>query len=186
MANIVKGMPVYDKGQQLWMSDISDETGKSGIYAKVVDIASRRERIIGITIPLEITGETIHRWVNDLTGINDREFGVKGLTNGPVDGQPGIYYDILFEQKIYLSRFCCQVTSANGGARFELGYTTNGEFVPVTPIYRIQTGETFGPPMIQTFSPPIAVLGAQTITARVKTDTIGSKVMVAWTGWLEE
>lgn len=191
MANIKKGMPAYDKGQQLWMSDISDEVGKSGVYAKVVDIASRRERVIGIAIPLEITGEIVRRWVNDLTGINDKEFSIGGLTNGPINGQPGIYYNILFEQTVYLSQICCQITSPNGGARFELGYTDQqdggGKFTPVTPIYRIKTGEIFGLPMIQTFSPPITILGgqAQSTTARVKTDAIGDKIMVAWTGWFE-
>lgn len=191
MANIEKGMPAFDKGQQLWMSDISDEVGQSGIYAKVFDIASRRKRLLGVTIPIEITGNIIHRWVNDLTGINDKEYGVRGLTNGPIGEQIGIYYNFLFEQKIHITQLCCQVTSANGNARFELGYTDqqngNGNFTPLTPIYRIKTDETFGLPMIQTFSPPIIVTSdeAKCITARVKTDAIGDKVMVSWAGWFE-
>lgn len=135
-------------------------------------------------------GRLFTRWVSDKTDLST----LTVLTDGLSGEGPGIYYNIEPRTQVFGSMVAFQLTSSNDWMRIEYGFTDQpngaGNFTPITPIYRVQTGpHGISYPHLQLVLPPFPIsrrTGARSVTARVQTNNAGARVMVSWLGWWEE
>ena len=131
------------------------------------------------------------RWVNDKTGVD----ALTVLSDGPSGDQPGIYYNIPVGQVLFVSQLCYELTTVSDDCRFELGYTDQpdalGTFVPVTPIFRLNSGlnnfmDQLSP--YKVLKPPLRLArsaGIVCVTMRVQANDADARIMAAWHGWQE-
>jgi hypothetical protein len=138
------------------------------------------------------SGRRIDQWINDLI------VGVAApttLANGPVGDQPGVYYNLEPNTRVFITQFVFGVQTVNDNCYFELGWVDGanalGTFTPISSFRYVFTGGAIAGYTSQgeDFVPPIGPLnygdGVRSITVRVSPNDITCQIMAAWRGWWE-
>jgi len=116
------------------------------------------------------------------------------LSDGPVGDQPGIYYNLVEGEIVFITQYRVNLTTLSDSATWELGYTDAangaGTFRPLTCEYHLATGAANSGivPAYFVIDPPLRVtyaMGARSITFRVTTNDAGATVTAAYHGWRE-
>lgn len=116
------------------------------------------------------------------------------LTDGPAGDQPGIYYNLIAGEVVFITQYRVNLTTLSDDVTYELGYTSAangaGVFQPVTPEYHLSTGAANSgiTPGYFVIDPPLRLtyaMGARSITFRVQTNDAGATITCAYHGWRE-
>jgi hypothetical protein len=116
------------------------------------------------------------------------------LTDGPLGDQPGIYYNLVEGDEVYISHLCYGLTTASDSCTYELVRTTAvngaGTVTAVSLERHIATGT--GPRGRQDedliISPVLGPFryadGIRSITMRVNANDADASINVAWHGFI--
>lgn len=137
-----------------------------------------------------LEGRTLYRW------LNNKVPGVAVpivLTDGPVDDQPGIYYNLSPGDNILISQIFFGINTTDNSCHFEIGWASGaagtGIFHPLDLKRFVLTADKGDGTRTFTvaFDPPIEVLkytnGVRSITFRVTPDNATCQISVGWRGW---
>jgi len=116
------------------------------------------------------------------------------LSDGPAGDQPGIYYNLVEGDEVWITQFCYGLTTVSDSCTYELGYTDAadavGTFRPVTLERHIATATNNRGRQDEDLliTPPLGALkyadGVRSITIRVNANDAGASINVAWHGFI--
>lgn len=139
---------------------------------------------------MALKGNGICRWVYEFSPGSGTLVG----THGPVNGQPGLYYQMEPDDIIMISHVCMELTSDEDSVMYQMGYTARGTaagtFTPLTPWHHLESGSNKFAAWSgadEFYNPPIRVLynagTAESITIRMEANDASTTVVAAWQGF---